>query len=251
MNKKIIALCCVVVLIASIFAACGKTKLYTTEINGQKRPVVTNEDGEYITNADGEVAVYVTNAKGEQLTDDSGEPNVNYIKPPAALVNPNGKVFYDIFTYSVIDGWTASNSVGRMTKDGTDRKCAISFDYANTATEENTFKSITDRVLLQNNEVIQKINNGDFKSSGYEKAVIESKNTKFLDFEAWYMSNAVYNAEGAVVEHAQSIYFVLPEGEVYLIYLGCVGGAGYDESFNLLDWAQENVTVKIPYKTVK
>ena len=51
MNKKIIALFCVVILMVSVFAACGKTKLYTATINGVERPVVTNEDGEYIIDA--------------------------------------------------------------------------------------------------------------------------------------------------------------------------------------------------------
>ncbi len=248
MNKKIIALFCVVILMVSVFAACSKTKLYTATINGVERPVVTNEDGELVTNADGEVAVYVTNAKGELVTADDGTPNVNYVTNNSMLVHPNGTITYEIFTYPVIEGWSVSDKNGRIDKDGTELKCYIVAGYAATATEENSFNAIMDNVIVQNRTIVDKINGGYGKDQGFDKAEMNTEEIEFAGYEAMHMSYTFYDADGKVVHHAENIYFVIPDGTVYGVDYACQDGVGYDKNFNFLEWAQNNVTVKLPTK---
>lgn len=242
MNKKIIALFCVVVLIASIFAACGKTKLYTQEINGVERPVVTNENGEVVTNKDGEVAVYATNDSGEQYTAEDGSPNINYIKPPMAIVNPNNTITTDIFTIKIPDGWK-SDDRGRIYKNDTDLKCYIDAVYSAQATEENTFEAMMDQAKLQNNAIIEKINSGALKDKNYAKAEMKSEKIKYLDYDAEVVSCVIYDNDGNVVHYAANIYFIIEDGKIYSVNLACVDGVGYDKDFDFVKWASENVSV--------
>lgn len=243
MNKKIIALFCVVVLIASIFVACGKTKLYTQEINGVERPVVTNEAGEFVTDKDGDIAVYATE-NGKIVTNANGEEVINHVDAPDAIVNPNGVISKEFFKYPLIDGWKADDN-GRMYKKGTDSKCYIDFAYTGLATMETPFRAMMDKIANQNNQIIKKINDGEYKEKGFAKAEQVNEVIEFKDYSAYHFAYTVYDEDGSVVHHAENIYFVVNSEVVYQIDYACVDGVGYDKDFNFLEWAQNNVKINI------
>lgn len=67
MNKKYIAVFCVLILMVSVFAACKKDDLEKTgEVGGTNRnEISTEENGEqYVTNVDGDKIPVTTDAKG-------------------------------------------------------------------------------------------------------------------------------------------------------------------------------------------
>lgn len=243
MNKKIIAVFCVVILMVSVFSACGKNGLYMQDINGTKQPVVTDENGDIVTDVDGEVAVYVTDANGEKVTAENGDPNINYIKPPKALVNPNNTVNIDNFKIKIPDGWEAAEN-GRVCKKNTDMKCYIQAVYVISETEDDTFKSYLDATLLQNRQLIDVINNGaeEAKSAGYYSAEYTSDEFKFQDNQGRKLSYTIYGDKGQVVHYAENIYFVLDDGKIYSIDYVCEDGVGYDKEFNFAEFVESGVS---------
>lgn len=249
MNKKIIAVFCVVILMASLFTACGK-KLYTQEINGKEQPVVTNENGELVTGVEGDVAIYVTDSKGEKVTDSEGNPNINYIKPSGAIINPNNTMICENFKLNIPDGWFGDSN-GSIYKDGTDSKCYIKAMYEATANAENTFASYVDAILVQNRTIMDNINNGseETKQAGYAKAEYTSDEFSFQNYEGYKLSYTIYDANGKVVHYAENLYFVIDDGTIYSMNYACEEGTGYDSSFNFSDWATKNITFTGP--TVK
>lgn len=246
MNKKIAAVFCVVILMVSVFSACGKKGLYTQDINGVKQPVVTDENGDIVTDVDGEVAVYVTDAKGEQVTAENGEPNVNYINPPKALINPNNTVNIDNFKIKIPDGWEAIETDGRVCKKNTNMKCYIKAIYEAKATTENTFESYIDATLLQNRQLIDAINNGaeEAKSAGYCSAEYTIDDCTFGDYQGKRISYTIYGDKGQVVHYAENIYFMLDGGQIYSIDYACEDGVGYDKEFNFAEFAGSSVSFK-------
>lgn len=247
MNKKIIAVFCAVILMASVFSACGKKKLYTYEIAGKQEPVVTDENNALVTNAQGEIAVYVTDENGETLTASNGDPNINYITPPNALVHPNNTLVTENFTFKIPDGWYGDEN-GSLYKKDTDMKCYIKAIYAMTATTENPFEAYIDAVLVNNRTIIDAINNGsdETKQAGYYSAECSQDEFEFQDYSGQKISYTIYGDKGQVVHYAENLYFMLDDGTVYLMNYVCEDGVGYDSSFNFAEWATNNITFKAP-----
>lgn len=249
MNKKITAVFCVVILMVSVFTACGKKGMYTQEISGVKQPVVTDENGDVVTNANGEVAVYVTDANGEKVTAENGDPNINYIDAPKVIINPNNTVIVDNFKIKIPDGWEAVEN-GKVCKKNTDMQCYIQAVYVTSETEDDTFKSYLDATLLNNRQLIDAINSGDeeAKSAGYYSAEYTADDFRFQDYQGKKFTYTIYGDKGQVVHYAENIYFVLDSGKIYSIDYICEGGVGYDKEFNFAEFVGNGVSFKEPIK---
>lgn len=240
MQKKIIAVACAVIIIATLFASCGK-KLYTQEINGIQRPVVTEENGELITDSEGLIKVYVTNAKGELMTAEDGSPNYNYIKPPVAYVNGD-KVNIENFELKVPEGFKANN-LGMLMKSGANEKCYIRVDYCDTVSKENPFQGYLDQIVTTNNKFMDEINSGKYTEKGYKTVESDLQDITISgETDAHYMAYKILSPEGKVVHYAVSVYFLIGD-DIYSANYACVDGEGYDESFDFLDWLQNGLTI--------
>lgn len=239
MEKRIIAVVCVVILMTTLFASCGK-KLYMKEINGVERPVVTDENGELFTDNEGLIRVYETNTKGQIVTNKNGEPEYNYIQPPQAYLNGN-KVVNGRFTLGVPEGFEANES-GEISKKGTDGNCTISVSYAATVSAEQPFAAFINQTEATNNEIMKRINDGEVVSKGYKKAESEFKNLKLGDTDARYSAYKIVSTDDKVVHYAVSVYFLLGE-EIYVLNYACVDGIGYDESFDFSEWIENSFTI--------
>lgn len=246
MNKKIIALFCVVILMASVFSACGK-KLYTQEINGIKQPVVTNESGEIVTDIEGYFAVYVTDASGEKVTLENGEDNTNYVKPPKAIVNPNNTVSTNNFTIKIPDGWFVEEN-GTLYKKDTDNKCFINATYSTEQTAAVPFDAYIDEIVMQNKKIIESINEGidEAKKAGYYSAEYKLEDYTFQDYNGYRLFYIIYGDKGQVVHYGENLYFLTTAGSIYSINYFCGDGVGYDKNFNFVEWATNNVSFKEP-----
>ncbi len=249
MNKKIISVFCAVILMVSVFSACGKKKLYTYEIKGKERPVVTDENNEFVTNEDGAIAVYATNANGEKETSKDGEPNINYIQPPTGFIFPNNVLVAENFKIKIPDGWYGSND-GVIYKKDTDSKCYIKAIYSAAETDGNSFEAYVDQILLSNRSIINSINSGseEMKKNGFASAEYKSEDVNYNDYKGHFISYTVYNDKGEVVHYAANFYFVTPDGDIYQMNYACEDGVGYDSSFNFTEWAKSNITFKEPVK---
>ena len=64
MNNKIIAVICVVLMLATVLAACGK-KVIIKGKNGQEYVAATDADGSTILNDEGNIIIYVTDENGK------------------------------------------------------------------------------------------------------------------------------------------------------------------------------------------
>lgn len=242
MQKKIIAVACAVILVATVFASCAKKKMYTQEINGLQRPVVTDENGELVTNFEGEIQVYVTEENGEIVTNDIGEPNYNYVSPPAAYES-NGKLNIEHFKINVPKDYTA-NDIGWLIKKKTEGKCCIKFVRDTTVSEDAPLQQFLDETIEKNKEVVKQINDGKFEKDGLKTAEQNLKDTTLWEkVPAYFIEYKITSTEGKVVHYAVNIYFLIGD-DVYSANYACEDGVGYDESFDFLDWVQNNVEMK-------
>lgn len=244
MNKKIIAVFCIVILMISVLSACGKNKGYllAKDEYGVEHAYVTDENGETVLNEKGDIRIYETDVNGKIVKDEDGNPKENYVQKPSVSVNKDGSVTTDIFTLPVIDGWEG-NKTGKLVKKGTDEKCYILAEYETIETETETLGFLTDNILLDNREIVDAINNGEHKDKGFAKGELEDKKIKYKDYDAVFMSCTLYDNNDKVVHHAEAIYFVTDDGKIYIINYVCFDGEGYDRSFNFLEWAN-NIEIK-------
>ena len=237
MNKKIIAAFCIVILMVSIFSACGnKGYLLAKDENGVEHAYVTDENGETVLNDDGDIRVYQTDEHGKIARDENGNPKENSVKKPEISVNNDGSVTNGAFTLPVIDGWEAIDT-GRLVKKGTNENCYILAEYQTNETEESTFAVMMDKVITDNKTLIDEINNGDHEEIGSVKAEMNTDRFKYQGFDAMYLSFTIHESSVKVVHHAEVIYFVAGDGSVYAVNYVCLNGDGYDSSFNFLEWA--------------
>lgn len=109
MNKKIIAVFCVVILMASVFSACGnKGYLLMKDEHGVKHAYVTDENGSTVLNEQGNIRVYETDKNGNIAKDKDGNPKENSVKPPKAVVKGN-EYRTPNFKFVAPAGWKVEN----------------------------------------------------------------------------------------------------------------------------------------------
>lgn len=81
MQNKIIAVICVLLLLVTLFAACGK-KVIIEGKNGQEYIAVTDDEGNTVLNNAGDIIVYVTDENGKYVKDANGERQTNAVTFP-------------------------------------------------------------------------------------------------------------------------------------------------------------------------
>lgn len=85
MNNKIIAVICVVLMLVTLLAACGK-KVTIKGKDGQEYVAVTDEEGNTILNDEGDIVIYVTDANGKYVKDENGERQTNVVTFPNQIL---------------------------------------------------------------------------------------------------------------------------------------------------------------------
>lgn len=238
MTKKIIAVSLVILMIATCFVACGKDKGYKVlkDEKGIEHAYVTDAEGNTVLDKDGNARVYETNKNGEIVTDANGNKRENSVEMPDKYVKEDGSLKTSIFEVPPIEGWEATDG-GKLIKKDTDAKCFITADYAANETNELPFELMVNKVLVDNQGIVDDINSGKYKDNGVVKAESESKMINYQEHKAIYMSYTFYNAKDEVVHHAEAIYFVKTGGSIYVVNYGNLDGVGYDKTFDFLTYA--------------
>lgn len=187
MNKKIISVFCVVILMVSVFSACGnKGYLLAKDENGIEHAYVTDENGETVLNENGDIRIYETDKNGKIVEDDNGNKKENYVKMPETL-KTDKKYQTKEFIFNVPSGWKIGESgFVAESEDGLEK---IQFDNV-TANSSNYNSLVAEQVDLAKKTVSEIEENGG-------KAVLNEGSTKLTSnqADAYYM---IFHAEAEV-----------------------------------------------------
>ncbi|MGN0570874.1 MAG: hypothetical protein ACI4K9_01685 [Candidatus Fimenecus sp.] len=88
MEKKMIAVICVLMLLISLLVSCGK-KYPTITIKGNEYVLATDEEGNTMLSDDGELVIYPTDSNGKPYKGENGEYETNFVDFPDKIVNGN------------------------------------------------------------------------------------------------------------------------------------------------------------------
>ncbi len=251
MEKKIIAIVCILMLMTSVFSAC-KQKIYMKSIGGTEYPVVTDENGELVSDKDGRIAIYVTDENGEYITDSEGDLQENYFEIATSVIVNDENVVINGFKINLLDGWTVNEKRKRLYKDDTNEKCYIEAIKVADEVESKdpdeavSFASVVDQVLVVNQQLIDAINNGEADSEIYKKADMSIRELEDLPEgieQNEYMEYVIYDGNDNVVHYAACIYLETSDKEIYNLTYINIDGEGYDKDFDFESWARENITI--------
>lgn len=235
MNKKIIAVLCVVVLMASIFVACvKKPKEPTITINNQEYILATDAEGNTIINENGDIAVHPNN-NGEIITNENGEPQTNYVEVPEKIIF-NNKIETKTFSFNIPEGYTAQED-GRIKANGSSDVSYISISLQQELDNEEDYTAF---MTAQKN--IAKGIYDEIKKDAEVKADLDVT-TKKITSKDIDSDVIVFNAEGKGEEyHTINIYFVY-DGNIYSAFY-CCNDETYSEDFDFVKFVTENLTWK-------
>ncbi|MBE6835575.1 MAG: hypothetical protein E7515_04910 [Ruminococcaceae bacterium] len=131
MNRKIIAVICLMLAASFIFASCAKNT--KKDKDGNEYIVYTDENGETVTDKEGSVVVVPTNYQGQPVTRANGELATQTIPVPAINVSQNGKkVDCKAYTLNIPDGWvlyTGIDDYAQLRKGDEDSDIKIDIRY--------------------------------------------------------------------------------------------------------------------------
>lgn len=162
MNNKIIAVICVVLMLVTLLAACGK-KVTITGKNGQEYIAVTDEEGNTVLNDDGEIVVYVTDAKGKYVKDENGERQTNAVTFPNQILGERS-IATPQYRLTMPDDWKLGSD-GKFTRNNNEN---VVFEIGEVVALTAT-RTIPDYIETQINGMeYLKANSEEFKNMTYE-----------------------------------------------------------------------------------
>lgn len=239
MSKKIIAVALALVCIATVFTACQQKKdIY--KINGVDVAVVTNEEGKAIVDDENRICAIVTDRNGEVVTYENKEPQTYWVTVKNSFVADN-TVYTPVFYMNGIDGWDF-NSLGALEKKKSDKKCTIGCSlvmvegYEDKTLDE--YLAYRDELNLQAKAVYE---NEGYKVS-VEKKVVETTTNKIPMI---YYKEVITNPDGTIGNYSESVYFQYGKTtDKYCLQYKSMEGVGYNESFNFLEFVDNNFTIR-------
>lgn len=178
MQKKIIAIACVMILAITVFVSCGKKVPMITLEEGVSYPLATDAEGNTVVNENGYIGVYVTEDNGDYATDSNGENKINWVTFPDSVVE--GQKYENVY-YSVTlpEGWDVDK----------DRHLAVSSDETmyvelNMMSDEDTLEDYYNNAL-ENSYTLDE----ELKNNGYETRLETGETTIGADgLTAYYIT---------------------------------------------------------------
>ncbi|MCH5189753.1 MAG: hypothetical protein J1F37_04245 [Oscillospiraceae bacterium] len=208
MNKKIIAAFCIVILMVSIFSACGnKGYLLAKDENGVEHAYVTDENGETVLNEEGNIRVYETDAHGKIVKDKDGTLRENYVEMPEKLMTDK-KYQTKEFVFIIPNGWGMGDAnYISISQDGLSR-----IQFNNIGTKISQYNSIVAEEVDMANKIVDEIKNSGGTAELKEGTATITSN----QIEAYYMLfDAEIESDGVKqVLHTCAAYFMF-EGRIY------------------------------------
>lgn len=234
MEKKIIAVALVLVLMVTVFTACGK-KYLIKEFDGLEYPLVTDDEGNTILNESNGIAFYVTNENNEIVTDDKGETQTNWVTLKSDLATDD-ILAGDFYRLKVPEGWEADGGAGRLEKKDSNEMCCIT--PVSLVDEMEKGKTYNDYVVSYE-DVLKKAVDG-FKEDG--NSANYKKSTTAITLKGLYCTKFVFEAfdkDGKMVIHSENLLFA-SGATIYKMEYFSINGVGYDEEFDFEAYLDQN-----------
>lgn len=234
MEKKIIAVALVLVLMVTVFTACGK-KYLIKEFEGLEYPLVTDDEGNTILNESNGIAFYVTNENNEIVTDDKGETQTNWVTLNSDLATDD-ILAGDFYRLKVPEGWEADGAAGRLEKKDSNEMCCITPVMVVPEMEDG--KTYTD-YLASHEDSLKQVEDG-MKKEGHSVSLVKSETviTENGHVCSKYVFDA-YEKDGKPIIHSESLFFVRGRTIYKMEYFSLLG-VGYDKDFDFEAYLNEN-----------
>ena len=173
MNKKIIAVICVMLVASFLFASCTNKK-YFVDDKGKTHVALTDKNGETVTNDNGNVIVIPTEDNGKLITDENGEFVTQEIATQVHIETDNDgkKVETPAYSVETPEGWVLNQELDYYAQFKTDKEnntVTMDIQYSPYSYEdalkevEKVFKYFNDNVpkVLESGKEEITIKNGD------------------------------------------------------------------------------------------
>lgn len=233
MEKKIIAVVSVVILLASVLAACGKKPTVTLK-EGQEYELVTDKEGNTIVNDNGELLVYAVDGNGKYVKDENGKRQQNAVTFPDVVVKKNVLETPD-FVMTFPEEWKISKT-GRATKTEYEK---MSFKIEKLELkDDDTFESYTANVKEQTEYMASEIK----KKCPDTTLTAENATLTIKQLDCRIIELKSVKEDGTVVLYNCEIYYMF-KGDLYKIHYSCKEG-GYDETIDVASLVNNGLIMK-------
>lgn len=234
MEKRIIAVLCVLVLMVTALVACGK-KVTVTGKNGKEYVAVTDDEGSTILDDNGKIVVYVTDEDGKYVKNSDGERETNAIDFPDAIVHKES-VETAQFILLIPEGWTAdSRGVLKKTSEDSETNITLDCKYIGDLKEGETLET-----YLENDRAVRAALTENFQANGAEMTNTETASV-VLGYAASVIDVTIQAPESRMLT-SKMIYFATNSGVYKILYSG--NDRAQDEGFDLVAFVEQNLTVK-------
>lgn len=235
MQNKIIAVICVMLMLVTLFAACGK-KVIIQGKNGQEYVAMTDEEGNTVLNQSGEIVVYVTDDRGKYVTDANGERQTNAVTFPN-MISDGKKLETVDFILQVPEGWKADET-GLIEKIGSEDESV----YANIEVvclgelaEDQDFDSFVNNQIMILEQLAVTM-----RESGAEVNYVNNE-SQVLGERASVVTMVAQSEEIGVITY-KMMHFVKGNEVFKVLYRGNDKTA--DDAFDIVAFTEQNLTVK-------
>lgn len=235
MEKRIIAVVCVLILLVTTLVACGKKATIQVK-EGNSYELVTDDEGNTLINADGDIVIYATDENGKYIKDSNGEKQTAAVTFPDVVVNKN--IFQTAkYTMTFPEDWTCSK-YGVGTKDS---NSDVTLKVANIGdmSENETIDSFADEQLQSTTPLIESL------KEKYPNAQLNT-GSAYLTNKMLYsriFELKLIDADNNLSYYQKCIWFEY-EGDKYAVEYVCNAENSYDETFDVINWVTNNLIFK-------
>lgn len=230
MEKKIIAVACVLLVLVAAFTACGKA--IVTGDNGMEYEAVTDEEGNTVVNENGDIVVYVTDVDGNYVEDANGEPQTNSITFPSVIAHED-RIETANYILLIPEGWTAESD-GTLAREA-DENAEQSIEITNFGELEDgeTFAG----KMQESQATLEGLAQAVIDNGGTAESAVES--VQFFEQDATLLELTA-TAQQRTFRY-QMLYF-MQNGELYKVQYTATDME--NEAFDLHAFVLQNLTMK-------
>lgn len=233
MQNKIIAVICVLLLLVTLFAACGK-KVIIQGKNGQEYVAMTDEEGNTVLNQSGEIVVYVTDDRGKYVTDANGERQTNAVTFPDVAIGKD-KIETADYVLTIPEGWISDKDGKLHQKDHDQISLYISNSGSLAATENLDSYFLKQKQYGEELIASLKEEYPNSEINAYQATLAQQ------NLDCRYIESTAKDDNGAMVFHSITLYFVY-NNEIFTVAYTNEGVA--DETVDVLELLSQNLSMR-------
>ncbi len=231
MQKKIIAVCCLILAVTLVFASCGN-KVIIKGSDGKKYIAVTDNEGNTVTDANGNIEVYVTDADRKYVTEENGESKKAILTFPEAI-SKKDSIETAGYILTALEGWEIDSSGTRLRKNVGNAK--IEIDNLGELADGETLESFAQEQMQP------VITIGERAKEVYSDVTYSITPTQFNGKDAQLIHLCIKDSNGVVLD-TSLLHFVLGNNVYKVLYN--TDAEGYDASFDFMTEMQSHIQLK-------